>query len=221
MALFSHASFQNDPTFTNLFRLLDDFDTYSRGTQGTVAQGKGQGRHGRLQVFSPKFDVCETDDAYELYGELPGIDKKDVRVEFTEPQNLVIHGRVERTYSSGNLAADQNQGTEASGSTTGHNDALGTQESTVEGTAGRENKAAETQGDTASEKPTTVAKTEESARPTERFWHKERSVGEFSRNFTFPSPVDNSAVSASLNDGVLHVTIPKAKKSEPRRIAVN
>ncbi|KAL5606649.1 hypothetical protein BROUX41_003046 [Berkeleyomyces rouxiae] len=51
-------------------------------------------------AFQPRFAVRETSDAYELHGDLAGLSKKDVNVEFTDSQTLVVHGRVQRSDSS-------------------------------------------------------------------------------------------------------------------------
>ena len=56
---------------------------------------------------------------------------------------------------------------------------------------------------------------------TAKYWLTERSVGEFSRSFNFPTRVEQDLVSASFKDGILTVVVPKAKKHETRRIAVN
>jgi HSP20 family molecular chaperone IbpA len=39
-----------------------------------------------LKTFSPKFDVKEAADAYELHGELLGIKQEDIKIEFTDAQ---------------------------------------------------------------------------------------------------------------------------------------
>ncbi|CAK7240450.1 MAG: hypothetical protein STHCBS139747_001891 [Sporothrix thermara] len=53
------------------------------------------------RAFSPRFDVRETESTYELHGELAGVERKNVSLEFTEPQTLVISGKIERNYTSG------------------------------------------------------------------------------------------------------------------------
>ncbi len=55
----------------------------------------------------------------------------------------------------------------------------------------------------------------------DKYWLSERSIGEFSRSFKFASRVDQDAVTAHLDNGVLTVTVPKAKAYEPLHIAVN
>jgi HSP20 family protein len=52
-------------------------------------------------------------------------------------------------------------------------------------------------------------------------WHRqERGVGGFSRAVRLPLEVDADDVSASLRDGVLTITLPKAKAALPRKIVV-
>ncbi|MBI4666328.1 MAG: Hsp20/alpha crystallin family protein [Nitrospinae bacterium] len=45
----------------------------------------------------------------------------------------------------------------------------------------------------------------------ESYFRIERNYGKFIRNFILPCEVDENSVSASLKDGLLSVTIPKAK----------
>jgi HSP20 family protein len=49
---------------------------------------------------------------------------------------------------------------------------------------------------------------------------QERVPARFSRSFTLPVKVDGAAITASLKDGVLTVTMPKAAESQPRQITV-
>ena len=50
---------------------------------------------------------------------------------------------------------------------------------------------------------------------------RERRAGKFSRSLRFPSIVDGDSVSASLEDGVLVISLPKAEAHTPRQIPVN
>lgn len=52
------------------------------------------------------------------------------------------------------------------------------------------------------------------------FHRRERSVGEFVRAITLPAEIDADKVSATLNGGVLTVTLPKAETAKPRKINV-
>ncbi|HET7274552.1 MAG TPA: Hsp20/alpha crystallin family protein [Longimicrobiaceae bacterium] len=52
-------------------------------------------------------------------------------------------------------------------------------------------------------------------------WHlSERRYGKFSRSFVLPRDVEQDAISASFEDGVLRVSIPKSEKARRRRIEI-
>ena len=52
------------------------------------------------------------------------------------------------------------------------------------------------------------------------FHRRERGVGSFTRVVRLTSEVDADKVQASLNDGVLLLTLPKAEAAKPRKIQV-
>lgn len=210
MAFFPRNFYNSDASFTPLFRLLDDFDNYSR--QGTP------GRRSNLPSWQPKFDVRETGESYELHGELPGINKQDVHIEFTEPQTMIIRGKSERTYTAGTPPAGLVEGEKPKAAITeaeeehknNHHATVEEEYESIAHESGTEVTKAETEAPKES-KPVDHAK----------YWLTERSVGEFSRSFNFPTRVDQEAVTASFKDGILNIVVPKAKKHESRRIAVN
>ncbi|BCR92135.1 Hsp20/alpha crystallin family protein [Aspergillus chevalieri] len=74
--------------FAPLFRLLDDYDAH-RSSRGHVSS---------LRSFTPRFDVRESDDAYHLDGELPGISQENIDIEFSDRRTLVISGCSEREF---------------------------------------------------------------------------------------------------------------------------
>jgi HSP20 family molecular chaperone IbpA len=79
-------------------------------------------------------------------------------------------------------------------------------------------KPAEQSGDEQS-----VEATEKTSKPSKadhRYWAKERSVGEFSRAFSFPIRVDQDNVKASLKNGILSVVVPKATASAAKKITI-
>ncbi len=204
MSFFPQALYGANQGFTPLFRLLDDFDSYSRG---------GNGRHQRnFPTFHPKFDVRETETGYELHGELPGLEKKDVRIEFTDPQTLVVRGSIERSYSAGTPPAGFVEGGEGAKQITEGGE--GTSKKSRQATVEDEGQA------TPSTTDAEVVKGESKPADKAKYWVTERSIGEFSRSFSFPGRVDQDAVSANLKDGILSIVVPKAKKHEARRIAI-
>jgi HSP20 family protein len=50
--------------------------------------------------------------------------------------------------------------------------------------------------------------------------YTEYNVGHYARAFTLSGKIDREKISAQLDDGVLTLTLPKAKEAMPRRIAV-
>jgi len=197
-----------DTSFHPLFRLLDDFDQYSQGSNG--------GRPSQLKSFSPKFDVKEVENQYELHGELPGIEQKDVEIEFIDDHTLQVKGRSERSYQSGTPPAGFVEGPTSSGAITesgenGHKPQPAKVEDEDEDAASKNNSSTE------------VAKkeSEQSKEPQAKYWVSERSVGEFSRSFTFPVRVDQDAVQASMKNGILSIIVPKSQKKEARKITIN
>ncbi|CAM1507126.1 Fc.00g067670.m01.CDS01 [Cosmosporella sp. VM-42] len=211
MAFFPRNFYNSDASFTPLFRLLDDFDKYSN-------QGQTGRRGPALPSWQPKFDVRETGDAYELHGEFPGVEKENVHIEFTDPQTMLIRGKTERTYTAGTPPAGLVQDTAVSGAITEGEEApkSPSHQATVED-----------EYESVSHESNTVAPVEEEKSKEQtpadkaKYWLTERSVGEFSRSFNFPTRVDQDNVSANFKDGILSILVPKAKKHESRRITVN
>lgn len=55
----------------------------------------------------------------------------------------------------------------------------------------------------------------------ERNFHRiERRYGRFSRSINLPSAVRADAIEARLEDGVLHLNVPKAEEVKPRKINI-
>ena len=50
--------------------------------------------------------------------------------------------------------------------------------------------------------------------------YTEYNVGHYARSFTLSNKVDQEKISANLEDGVLTLTLPKAKHAQPRKIAI-
>lgn len=59
-------------------------------------------------------------------------------------------------------------------------------------------------------------KTPEGYRPH----RNERGSATFTRSLTLPSDVDSTKVSATLNDGILVLTLPKSEAAKPRQISI-
>lgn len=63
-------------------------------------------------------------------------------------------------------------------------------------------------------------KTQETSSENETFHRTERSFGAFERSFSLPSYVDSENVKASLQDGVLVVTLPRREQAKARDISI-
>ena len=50
--------------------------------------------------------------------------------------------------------------------------------------------------------------------------YTEYNVGHYTRSFTLSNKIDQERISALLDDGVLTLTLPKAKETQPRRISI-
>lgn len=191
------------PRFPNndisLFQLLDDYSTSSPKHRLSNS----------IRTFSPKFDVREHPESYELQGELPGIEQKDIHLSFADPHTLVFKGRIERDYTSDGAEAAQGRVT---GEVTDSSSA--THKPTVEDDPAEPANNVGKSGEVSQHK-----KQQQHSSP--KYWVSERSVGEFHRAFTFPSLVDQEAVKASLKNGVLSVVVPKATNHEGKRIAIS
>jgi len=105
----------------------------------------------------PAVDVAETDTAYQVKAELPGIRKEDLDV----------------TVDDGVLTIKAEHD--------------GNQEQTENG----------------------------------QLIRQERSYGKFARSLRLGANVDEETITAEYRDGVLHITLPKAKEVQPRKVEVS
>ncbi|KAK3989200.1 putative 30 kDa heat shock protein [Cladorrhinum sp. PSN332] len=197
-----------DPSFTPLFRLLSDWDAYTQ--EANTNKGRAQPRRS-IRTFTPKFDIREVEAAYELHGELPGISKEEINIEFSDPQTITIRGHVDRHYtSSGSPSAGGIDNSESS-----------SHKAFVEDEKPEEEEEGSSTAIAKKDPNNKGSAVQKQQAPRERFLIQERSVGEFSRTFVIPTPVDHDAVHASFTNGILTVILPKAKKPQARQIAIH
>lgn len=110
---------------------------------------------GSARRWVPAMDLVETEDAFVLRADLPGLTSDDVKIEL-EDRVLSVSG--ERRFE--------------------HED---------KGTG---------------------------------YYQVERGSGTFQRSLTLPEGVDADAISASFENGVLEVRVPKPEERRPRRVAI-
>ena len=208
------------------FRLIDS------ATAELVPSSSSSHRRatGRLSTFTPRFDVREVGSIYELQGELPGLEQKDLEIEFVDERTLVIRGHtatgVTETNESSNAEAAVKEADAATADSVSEKSAS-YQKPTVEEDE-YVDAGAESSAEGAKSPATLVAgqteqvesKSAAAAEPSFKYWVSERSVGEFERRFSFPGRVDQEAVKASLKNGILSVVVPKVVAREARRINI-
>lgn len=188
--------------FTPLFRLLNDYDGHCSSPSAIPSRPARS-----IRTFSPRFDVREAKEAYHLDGELPGINQKDIEIEFTDPQTLVIKGQVERQYTTTNTSEAESSDAETpsrSGASTPSHQPTVEDEDEVEGTT----------------KTKQVSKPAQSQAPSQKYWTSERAIGRFHRTFNFHERVDQDGVRAGLRDGILSVVVPKAAVPALKKIRI-
>lgn len=104
----------------------------------------------------PRLDMTETEQAYEIQADMPGVNREDLKV------------------------------------------AIDRQRVTIEGECRQANER----------------------RDGENVVYSERSARKFMRSFNLPTEVDDAAAQAKLENGVLHLTLPKKRGSEARRLTI-
>ncbi|KAI5803442.1 heat shock protein 30 [Peziza echinospora] len=201
----------------------------------------------RNQSFSPKFDVFETSKDYVLEGELPGLqDKKKIEIEFSDPQTLVIRGRIEKHVEEPVAAptskpvAIEEKPQVAEDKPAPHAEKpvsrphtpprpVTVEESPDEDDLDYEDaRHSLTQLTPTSTNTTEVEKAASDAskpkpkqqQPQLRYWVTERTIGNFQRTFNFPGFIDQEGVTARLENGILTIVVPKRQKSAIRKVEI-
>ncbi|KXJ84935.1 HSP20-like chaperone [Microdochium bolleyi] len=234
---FYHSAAAEPIAIKGLFQLLDTLQDdlslqsvlqQSLDDQSSPAK-KQQQQQQPLPTFTPRFDISETDSAYHVYGELPGLSKEHLDIDFVDAQTITVRGKVLRAVPSHRPQHTEDVVEEDAAAPQSPASSATSHHATVEDDF--EDLAAET-GSTSShtttpaaaEKPTTTDKkttTETPAQPEPqaKFWISERKYGQFARSFKFRKTVDVAGVAASLENGVLSIVVPK--KNESRKIFVH
>jgi HSP20 family protein len=181
----------------------------------------------RAETFTPRFDVTETTESYELYGEVPGLSQEDLSIEFSDAQTLIIKGKTQRALNTTeNSQPEQSTTTSEKGkeresdSSSEKSHAPTVEDDYDDVDAPVATPATSATATVTQEQPqTTEAAT--AAAPEPKFWVAERKVGEFARSFSFSQRIEQDFVSADLKAGILHVVVPKSLKSRKVTVTVN
>ncbi|KKY24743.1 putative 30 kda heat shock protein [Diplodia seriata] len=171
-------------------------------------------RSRRRDALAPDFDVRETESAFYLEGELPGVaDRGAVRLDWIDRRTLSIDAKIEkvdlemewgllRPIRVGN-GKPRRPSTSASSTCSEDNMAVDEQQQQQK----------EEDEDVKMAAPSLEA---QPSKPLVREWLSERRVGHYQRTFTFPTDVDASAIRARLGQGLLRVLVPKVVRAGSR-----
>jgi len=209
MPFFPQAYLSPEPT---LFQILSALDQ---------PQGKSCVRRHTPQTFTPRFDITEVAEAYELYGEVPGLEQDGLTIEFSDAQTLVIKGKTQRgTHTPTSTPAAETSQPESSETASEKSHTATVEDEYDEADTPLATPATTSTATAANDAPaeTTEAPT---ATPKPKYWVAERRVGEFARSFTFEQRIEQDFVHASLKNGILHVVVPKSQKSKKVVVSVN
>ncbi|KAH8651330.1 HSP20-like chaperone [Xylariales sp. PMI_506] len=185
-------SITSNSSFHPLFRFLEDFDRYRKQNSSSRQDGS-QG-----SALRPVFDICEFPDSYELFGELPGVEKKDLTVELSNSDILLVQGLVNKPYAR-------------KVNSTSHevNASSNVQVHSLEKISPR------TQNKSKNDAEVDIITSAFDDGGMSLLVH-ERRFGKFMRSFSFPEQVRAEGIGARLENGILHVHVPKATKDKTR-----
>lgn len=222
---YNYTARHSEAPLANLLRLVDDLNTFPAASNRCNYAYRAP--RAAPRPWNPRFDARETEDSYVLRGELPGLNRDHVTIEFPEAQKIVISGKVVEATSE--EAAPAPAADQESTATVDH-----AEDATMSETASRSSYQATVEDDDEDDEFEIVAESAkkqekqpaaaepETQKPEEQKPEpaKERVLRQFSRAFTFSSPVEYDFVTASLKDGLLEVVIPKLKH-QPHQVIVN
>lgn len=218
------------PLFPHINSISRDFAPLFRLLESATADVVPASR----RIFTPRFDVRELGAAYELQGELPGIEQKDLEIEFVDERTLVIRGRIgtESTAKMNeqpqtldtavpSMGAISESASAKSNNTNDNDHKASVEDDYVDAGAGVSEAGEGIQTPTSTNAEVTPATdTKRVTEPNFKYWVSERSIGTFERRFSFPGRLNQDAVKASLKNGILSVVVPKVIAQEARKIAI-
>lgn len=217
--------------FLPLFQLMDDYCETRRPSSKPTQTSRGKSSVAQstpatpvkpqTPSFTPKFDVRESEQCYILDGELPGAQQENIEIEFTDPETIVIKGRIERNYDVASSETTHDNDDVMSV----HSDGASSTHSNYHSPTVEDEDEEEEDGavKVTTFKPTTIVKHQlqpEAQQPAYKYWATERSIGTFQRTFAFPTRVNQDGVKATFNNGILSVFVPKQVLLKTKRIRI-
>ncbi|KAI8387023.1 HSP20-like chaperone [Blakeslea trispora] len=188
--------------FCDMQRAMAVFDQpffksfFDNDFMGFEDQTRGHRRRDGHQGLSryPATDMIEKPDFYELHAEIPGYDKKDLKIEVPDDHTLVLTGSVSKERHEGPTEEKEQP------------------------------KDANEKPEDVNERQVVHKKNQDSQlthhTTSPKWWVNERMTGSFTRTFNFPQSIDAENIKASSQDGILKVIVPKINKQQSRFINI-
>ncbi|KAF2742004.1 HSP20-like chaperone [Sporormia fimetaria CBS 119925] len=224
---------------------LSEVDSLFNELNREVCRASHQQRQQRKRVFCATFDVKEHKEQYEIQGDVPGFEQENISIELTDDRTLKVSGDTEQKFESASElqieepeaekmdveATDSDASapaTPAESDTESRHSYQATVEDDFEDLSAEASPApAEPKGkEKAVENEAAVQKQPQPEAPVQqqepetREWLSERVRGSFERTFEFPERIDMANVTASLKNGVLSISVPKAPAFEKKRVMI-
>jgi HSP20 family protein len=167
--------------------------------------------HSHNAQQAPSFDISETDDAYLLDGDFPGLEKKsDISLRWSGKRTLIVEANVPRPDYETLWQCSFGHSLEKVAKSSDHHVAPADTNGTAH--ASEEHGV----GPALSDFVPSLRRARSSAGPTAmREWVRERHTGKLYRTFTFPDDVETSSVKAILHQGQLNLMISKSEPLHP------
>jgi HSP20 family molecular chaperone IbpA len=229
------------PFLSQLDELFTELDRESR----RAAQ-----QQQRKRQFKARFDVKEHAEHYQVEGDVPGFEQENISIEVTDEHTLKVSGDTEQRLEQSAPEAHNsepesdkmdgitlNEPETSRPQSPAHSDTesrksyqptveddfedLGAESSSSAPSEpkGKE-KAVEQTTETAVQKQTPPEAPAQRQQPEFREWLSERVHGSFERTFEFPGRIDMANVKATMKNGVLSISVPKAPAFQTKRISI-
>lgn len=234
----------SDHNFTAALRFLDD---YARHIHSSAYPSH------IYHSFVPRFDLVQHDDAYELYGDLPGFRREDIIIEANDNCNIQVSGCLSRltTLPKGSRDSPPIEYTTEPPMGSQQEDLLnGNEPNSYQGPSPAAKQSMKKFGSAPKDRLERATTRQErylnsrfgdvldpnapfvdsdevinedkqtSAKPSVRYLISERHPTQFHRTFHLPTPIRKDEVTATMEDGVLHITAPRAPMPPPVKVPI-
>jgi len=165
-----------------------------------------------LRYNYPCVNIKEGPKAYHLEAEIPGFRKENLSIEFLDSRTLRISGK------RGGKAAPIEAANETVESTEGEYTVSGQVADSVASEEAVPTESVKTDSEISESTSKDVVQAEEDYQVVETERDEEFS---FTRQWRLPEGVDQEAVKASLDHGILLVTLPKLRAEAARKIIID